>query len=72
MFDEPGHGSAVAFELVTDAIQPFDLRKSDHPLGGEGCLTCAIARQSLHRLVTLTGRCELEGRVCPHCFEHFV
>ena len=34
--DEPRQRAAVALEIVTHAIQPFDLRRSDQPLRGEG------------------------------------
>ena len=34
--DEPRQGAAVALEIVTHAIQPFDLRRSDQPLRSEG------------------------------------
>jgi hypothetical protein len=54
------------------AIQPFDLCRSNQPLRGEGACSSAIAHQPLHGVVALTRLGELEGRICPHGFEHLV
>jgi hypothetical protein len=71
-FDEPRHRDAIVLEIVADAIQPFDLRRTDQPVARQISLGRAIARQSLHRVFTFTALNELEGRIRPHGFEHSV
>ena len=71
-FDEPRQGGAVALEIVTHAIQPFDLGRPHQPLRGAGGFADAIACQPLQRVVPLTRRGELESRVGSYGFEHLV
>ena len=59
--DEPCQGAAVALEIVTHAIQPFGLRRSDQPLRGEDGFARAIARQSLQGVVALARGGELSA-----------
>src|SRR4029079_2411807 len=49
--DEPCQRPTIVLEIVAHAIQPFDLRCSDKPLGGARGFTRAIARQGFQRLV---------------------
>jgi hypothetical protein len=70
--DEPRQGAAVALEIFTHAVQPFDLRRSDQPLRGESGFTRAIAHQPLHRVVAGTRSGELASCERPHCVEHVV
>ena len=72
MVDQPCERATVALEIVTHAIQPFDLRRSDQPVQRQGCFTHAIAHQPLDGVVALTGGGELERGVRPHGFEHLV
>ena len=70
--DEPRQRAAIVLEIVTHAIQPFGLRRTDQPLRGEGGFAGAIARQPRQCVVALARRGELERRVRAHGFEHLV
>jgi hypothetical protein len=70
LLDEPRQGATVAVEIVTHAIQPFGLRRTEQPLRSEGGFAGAVARQSCQCIVALAGLDELESRVSAHGFEH--
>ena len=70
--DEPRQRGAIALEILTHAIQPFDLRRSDQAVRRQGGFGHAIARQPLQGVVAFTRGGELERRVRPHGFEHLV
>src|SRR5215813_4014828 len=72
MFDEPRQGAAVALEIVTHAIQPFNLRGADQRLSGLARFSGAKAHQALQGVVDFVCSGELEGRVRTYRFQHVV
>ena len=67
---QPRQHDAIALEIVTHAVEPFDLRGAHRPFHRTCGFTRAVARQSLERVFALAGCRELESRVRPHGFQH--